>query len=86
MSIKCSCFMKGVPQIFGNFIHVNTTHSVFSNRYRIIMVNVSWTVVPGTSLLLLLLHTLIFFPSFKLKCLSLSPYGNCQLSIGIEVT
>ena len=51
----------GVPQIFRNSIHVNTTYPVFSNRYRITMVNVSGTVVPCTSLLLLLLCTLISF-------------------------
>ena len=35
------------------FIHVNTTYPVFSDRYRIIMVNVSGTFVLGTSFLLL---------------------------------
>ena len=35
------------------FIHINTTYPVFSTGYRIIMVNVSGTVVPGASLLLL---------------------------------
>ena len=46
------------------------------------MVNVSGTVVPDTSLLLLLLYTLIFFPSFELKCMSVSRYANFQLSTG----
>ena len=46
------------------------------------MVNVGGNVVPGTSLLLLLLYTLIFFPSFKLKYASVSRYASFQLSIG----
>ena len=77
-----SCSMIGVPQIFRNSIHVNTTYPVLGTRYRIIMVNVRGILVPCTSLLLLLLYTLIFCPSFKLKCASVGRYANFKLSIG----
>ena len=59
------CSMIGLPQIFRNSIHAYSTYPVFSNRHRIIMVNVSGTLVPCISLLLLLLYTLIFFQALN---------------------